>query len=156
MQIRAYREQDFAALLRLFWNTVHTVNRKDYTPAQLDAWAPAEPDERRWRDTLATHDTVVAEENGIIIGFGDMDDAGHFDRLYVHADFQGQGVATLIADTLEGRAAKQGIRRFTTEASITARPFFEGRGYRVLRQQKVYRQGQSLTNFRMEKKLEKN
>ena len=36
-------------------------------------------------------------------------------------------------------------------ASITARPFFEKRGYRVIKEQKVERQGVLLTNFVMEK-----
>ena len=36
-------------------------------------------------------------------------------------------------------------------ASITARPFFEQRGYRVVRQQQVERGGVLLTNFVMEK-----
>ena len=28
------------AVLDLFWETVHTINAQDYTPDQLDAWAP--------------------------------------------------------------------------------------------------------------------
>lgn len=39
----------------------------------------------------------------------------------------------------------------TTHASITARTFFEARGYRVVRQQQVERQSVALTNFVMEK-----
>lgn len=36
-----------------------------------------------------------------------------------------------------------------THASITARPFFEKRGYRVVKEQQVERQGVFLTNFEM-------
>ena len=39
----------------------------------------------------------------------------------------------------------------TTHASITARPFFEKRGYRVVKEQQVERHGVLLTNFVMEK-----
>ena len=38
-----------------------------------------------------------------------------------------------------------------THASITARPFFEKRGYQVLRAQQVERRGILLTNYIMEK-----
>lgn len=86
-------------------------------------------------------------ENGDIIGFGDMDESGYLDRLYVHKDFQGQGVASAICDELERFAA--GI--ITTHASITAKPFFQHRGYRVVRKQEVIRRGVALTNFVMEK-----
>ena len=80
-----------------------------------------------------------------IVGFGDMASDGYLDRLYVHADHQGQGIATALCDRLE--QAVQGP--ITTHASITARPFFEKRGYAVIKEQTVERQGVALTNFVM-------
>ena len=44
-----------------------------------------------------------------------------------------------------------GADRLTTHASITARPFFEHRGYRVLYAQTVERHGVTMQNFVMEK-----
>ncbi|MBS7337450.1 MAG: GNAT family N-acetyltransferase, partial [Thermoguttaceae bacterium] len=41
----------------------------------------------------------------------------------------------------------------TTCASITAKPFFEGRGFRVVKRQEVERQGIRLVNFVMVKRL---
>lgn len=46
-----------------------------------------------------------------------------------------------------------GLGRIFTEASITARPFFERQGFRVVREQTVSRQGVSMINFVMEKDL---
>ena len=43
-------------------------------------------------------------------------------------------------------------REIKTDASITARPFFEKRGYRVKKEQEVERCGILLRNFRMVKK----
>ena len=77
-----------------------------------------------------------------------MDETGYLDRLYVHRDFQGRGVATALCDALE---AQTPAPRYTTHASITARPFFESRGYRVTRAQQVERRGVWMTNFVMEK-----
>uniref|UniRef100_UPI0028AC98D4 GNAT family N-acetyltransferase n=1 Tax=Tissierella praeacuta TaxID=43131 RepID=UPI0028AC98D4 len=70
------------------------------------------------------------------------------DRLFVHKDYQGKGVATAICDRLEKAVQKKVI----THASITARPFFEKRGYKVIKEQQVERQGIVLANFIMEKK----
>ena len=39
MYLRKYQTTDCPQLTQLFFNTVHTVNSKDYTPEQLDAWA---------------------------------------------------------------------------------------------------------------------
>ncbi len=39
MEIRSYAPSDIREMAALFYDTVHTVNARDYTPAQLDAWA---------------------------------------------------------------------------------------------------------------------
>ena len=90
----------------------------------------------------------MAELDERIVGFGDMDDSGYLDRLYVHKDYQRRGVATSICDALEGAS---GVREFTTHASITAKPFFEKRGYLAEKSQQVIRRGVPLTNFVMRK-----
>lgn len=134
-------------MAELFYNTVHTVNAKDYTKEQLDVWATGRVDLGKWNQSFQEHDTVVAVEDERIIGFGDMNNTGYLDRLYVHKDYQNKGVATALCNKLE--QAVQG--KIITHASITARPFFEKRGYKVIKEQQVARQGIMLTNFIMEK-----
>ena len=152
MQFREYTPSDCAQLAELFYQTVHSVNAKDYTQEQLDAWATGEVDLQVRDASFRAHRTIVATENGEIIGFGDMDESGYLDRLYVHKDHQGQGIASAICDELECIAAEKTI---TTHASITAKPFFQHRGYRVVRKQEVIRRGVALTNFVMEKQPER-
>ena len=65
------------------------------------------------------------DDSGKIVGFEDMNGNGYLDRLYVHKDYQGQGVASAICDELERFAAGKTI---TTHASITAKPFFHHSG----------------------------
>ena len=38
MQLREYMTSDCDQLARLFFQTVHSVNEKDYTKEQLDVW----------------------------------------------------------------------------------------------------------------------
>ncbi|MEG0769057.1 MAG: GNAT family N-acetyltransferase [Ruthenibacterium sp.] len=151
MKLRRYNPEDCKALATLFFDTVHTVNAKDYTKPQLDAWATGAVDLAAWNQSFLRQDTVVAEENGVVIGFGDMGDSGYLDRLYVHKNYQNKGTATAIVDRLEQNAATAGITGFSTHASITAKPFFEQRGYRVVSENTVVRGGVKLTNFTMEK-----
>ncbi|MCI8608547.1 MAG: GNAT family N-acetyltransferase [Firmicutes bacterium] len=145
MEIRKYQQSDCRELTELFYNTVHTVNAKDYTKTQLDAWATGQVDLDKWNQSLQEHFSIVAVENEVIVGFGDIDSAGYLDRLFVRADYQGRGIATVICTQLE-QAFKGNI---TTYASITAKPFFEKRGYKVVEEQQVERQGIYLTNFVM-------
>lgn len=151
MELRSYRSTDQEQILTLFYETVHSVNLRDYSPAQADAWAPKNPDRERWERNLSGQDTLVVEQNGKIIGFANWDRADHFDCLYVHRDFQGMGVASLLANEIERRARHAGTHILRVEASITARPFFEKRGYAVTQEQQVERLGQKLKNYKMEK-----
>ncbi|APH17841.1 acetyltransferase domain protein [Clostridium botulinum] len=116
-------------------------------------WAPKEIDIDSWDKSFLQHYSIVAEESDVIIGFGDLDATGYLDRLYVHKDYQGIGVATTIASELENYAQENYINIVTTNASITAKPFFEKRGYEVIKGQFVERNGQFLKNFIMKKVL---
>jgi len=145
--LRRYCSGDGPALARLFYRTVHAVCRRDYTPAQLDAWATGEIDAEAWDRSFREHFTLVAEQDGIIVGFGDIDKTGYLDRLYIHKDYQHRGIATALCDRLETAFPAVTV---TTHASITAKGFFERRGYRVVREQQVERRGILLTNYVME------
>ena len=148
MFIRPYRSADCPVLAELFYETVHAVCAQDYPPEQLDAWAPGEVDLAAWDASFLAHRTLAAVEGETIVGFADMDGSGYLDRLYVHRDFQRRGVATALCDALEAASAAE---TFTTHASLMARPFFECRGWRVIREQTVFRRGVGLRNFVMEK-----
>lgn len=151
MKLREYQFKDCNLLTELFYNTVHTVNAKDYSKDQLDAWATGNIDINSWNNAFLEHTTLIAEIDGIIVGFGDMDNQGYLDRLYVHRDYQGRGIATVITNELERRLIACGVFCFSTHASITAKPFFEKRGYRVTCKNNVVCNNIALTNYTMEK-----
>lgn len=150
MNLRAYQQSDCESLAELFYHTVHIINAKDYTKEQLDVWAARQVDLEKWNQSLQEHYSIVAVENGVIAGFGDIDKTGYLDRLFVHADNQGKGIATAICEQLE-QVVKGNI---TTHASITAKPFFEKRGYKVVEEQQAERQGIYLTNFVMSRLIQ--
>ena len=79
MKIREYRTADCAKIADLFYDTVHTINAKDYTKSQLDVWATGKIDIVAWDRSFTEHDTLVAEKNDMIVGFGDMDHTGYLD-----------------------------------------------------------------------------
>lgn len=153
MHIRPFCSEDAIAIATLFHDTVRRVNCRDYSEEQIRAWAPDAVDPARWAGKLAGRFSIVAESDGVIVGFGDIEADGHLDHLYVHADHQGEGVGRRLAEALEAEAHRLGVGRIFTEASITARPFFERRGYRVVERQTVLCRGVALINFRMEKLL---
>ena len=136
MWVREYKPADCKRLTELFYNTVYSINAKDYAEEQLNVWAIGRVDLQEWNLSFLKHKTIVAIENDEIVGFGDIDDSGYLDRLFVHKDYQGMGVESAICNELEGSVKGKSI---ATHASITAKPFFQQRGYRVVKEQKVIR-----------------
>ena len=64
-------------------------------------WATGQADLEKWNQSLQEHYSIVAIDNKIIVGFGDIDKDGYLDRLFVHSNYQGKGVATAICNQLE-------------------------------------------------------
>jgi len=153
MRIRPFTDADLPALVSLFTETVHRINARDYDPAQLSVWAPRAHDWAGWRKRFAGLRTWVAELDGPIVGFASYDEKGYVDFLYVHHEFQGRGVATALMEEVESQLRGLGLSRAYADVSFTAKTFFAGRGYVVLRQQWFEKSGVTLTNFAREKML---
>ena len=134
--------------MNVFCESVHAIEETDYSSAQLDAWASGSVDLEEWNESFLGHFTVIAEVDGAIVGFGDIDEAGYLDRLFVHPNHQRQGIASAICDALEV-SVPEAVSTITVSASIPARSFFEHRGYTVVRRQEVRRNGEILVNYAM-------
>ena len=128
--LRPYRPDDAPALLALFRDTIRRVNSRDYSPAQIAAWASDDIDPGEWCGRFAGRFVVVAEDAGRPVGFAELEPDGHIDRVYVAADYQGQGIGRQLLAAVVAEARRVGLVRLFTEASITARPFFESPGVR--------------------------
>ncbi len=151
--VRIYRPADGPALLELFRDTIRRVNARDYGPEQIAAWASDEIDPAQWVARFDGRFVPVAECDGRIAGFADLEADGHLDRFYVSADHQRRGVGRMLLDAVLAEARRAELHRIFTEASITARPFFEHHGFVVLAEQTVALRGVELRNYRMERAL---
>ncbi len=120
----------------------------------MRAWAPDEIDPNTWAKRYDTRLAWIAEIDGNVAGFIELEARGHVDMMYVHPAHQRRGVATALLAELEDKAREEGAERLFTDASITARSFFERRGFVLIAPQTVALRGQPFVNFRMEKPLE--
>ena len=153
MDIIPYQPDDLREVYQLFYNTVHKVNVKDYTVEQLAIWAQKIPDWDKWQSRLTRAITFIGRINGDIAGFGSLVDHTYLDFLYVSFQFQGKDVATHIYSKLEAISRSNGVNFITTDASITARPFFEKMGFKVLHKQSVRKKNIVLVNYKMIKNI---
>ncbi len=149
--LRRYRPGDLDEMIALFSGSIRKVASRDYLPVQIEAWA--EVNRAAWERKSLERLIWVAVLNQKIVGFADLEADGHLDRLFVHAAHQRVGIASLLLNTVEETAIAQGLSRIFTESSLTARPFFEKRGFKMLARQEVALRGQTFINFRMQKWL---
>lgn len=151
MIIRTFHKEDLEQVLQLFYETVHTINAKDYNVLQLQAWAPDQLDRESWLKSLEKNISYVADYNGMIVGFGDYNEDHYVDRLFTHKDYQRKRIASYILQKLEQEAVNLGHRGIYREASITAKPFFESKGFICIKEQKKEHNGQIFINYVMKK-----
>lgn len=151
--VRPYAPADLEAIIAVFISAVRRVAVRDYTVEQVRAWPPDVIDRERWAARRENRETWVAVVDGVVAGFTDLGPDGHLDMMFVDADHQEIGVAHRLLAAVEARARRQGLKQIFTEASLTARPFFDRNGFVVLVGQDVPVGDQMLRNFRMEKQL---
>ena len=123
--IRIAQPADVLELKDLFQDTVLNINRRDYSKAEVEDWASCGDDPSKIEGMIKTHYFIVAvNRQSEIVGFSSITPQGYLHSMFIHKDFQGKGVATLLLNEIERYAVAAGITRITSEVSITARPFF--------------------------------
>ncbi len=153
MKIRKASVADIEQITRLYVNTITTVNIKHYTLKQVSVWAARANNKPGWIDKINNQYFLVSEIGTTISGFSSITHTGHIDLLFVHHNYQGQGIARKLIGELEQFATEQHITLLTTDASITARPVFERFGFGIVTEQTVSVDGVELTNYKMNKYL---
>jgi putative acetyltransferase len=151
--LRPFLRADTIALRDLFAQSIEELAADDYDEDQRIAWAAAAEDANAFADRLGAMTTLVVQVEGEYAGFASLKDNSVFDMLYVHPYFAGQGIGAALADAIERLAKGRGAKEITAEASDTAVPFFEARGYESVQRNMVPRDHLWLPNTTMKKRL---
>ncbi len=151
ISIRKYKESDAPALWAIFYHTIRNVNIRDYSKAQVEAWAPDEYDSEIWQRKMNFILPFVAEIEGEIVGYADLQENGLIDHFFCHYQYQGKGIGRSLMEHIINIGQLKGISRLRSEVSITALPFYEKFGFKVVKEQIVAVHGLKLCNFVMEK-----
>lgn len=149
VHIRPYRQDDAPALFEVFLSAIHLVARQHYTQEQLDAWAPRDLDPQRWRDKMRDIDPFVAERDGQVVGYADLQPDGYIDHFFVSGRHPRQGIGSRLMRHLLARAEARGIGVLTSDVSRTAQPLYERFGFAVVEQRFPVLRGVVVPNARM-------
>jgi ribosomal protein S18 acetylase RimI-like enzyme len=151
--VRRYAPGEEPDLWRLYHDTTHLVNGRDYTAEQCARWAPAEKDMDEWARRIGERNPFVAERDGVILGFAELEADGHIDCFYVHHAHQREGVGRALHDAVEAEARRLGLDHLRAEVSVTARAFFEAMGFEIVHRRENVVCGAVAPNFVMRKSL---
>ncbi|TFD85933.1 GNAT family N-acetyltransferase [Cryobacterium serini] len=152
--IRPYGQADAADTLATFLAAVTETAAADYSAEQIQAWArPEERDLPTWNASMQERNSYVATVDGALAGFTDVNAVGYIDMLFVAPRYQRRGVARQLIARVETHARTAQLIELTADVSVTARPFFERRGFTVDVEQHPVLGGVRLTNYKMTKKL---
>ena len=152
--VRPYQANDAEGTLAVFLDAVTVTAATDYSPEQVAAWsAPQERNLAEWNLARTGLGTVVAISDGELAGFSDVSADGYIHMMFVASRCGRRGVARDLLAAVERRAHRIGVSSLSTNASITARPFFERYGFVVVAEQHPITRGVRMRNFRMVKQL---
>ena len=153
VNIRPATPDDLPVITKLFRETIQHISSNHYSPVQVAFWKSSTEDLPKWKKRIEDLYFIVAEKGNQIVGFAYMKDGNYFDGLFVHHDHQGDGIATILANTIEQKVIDNGYDSVHSDVSITAKPFFEKRGYIVDEFQMKPFKGVTFESYIVSKKL---
>jgi putative acetyltransferase len=152
--LRPFLPADAPLLAEIFRESIEQLTQDDYDDDQREAWAASADDPQEFGARLAKALTLIASIEGEVVGFASLAGPDKLDMLYVTPDAAGQGVGSTLVDALERLAGARGAKAIAADASDTARPFFEKRGYVAQSRNTMLVNGEWLANTTMQKAVE--
>ena len=153
MEIRRFEIGDEGALFQVFLSSVREIASRDYTSAQIEAWAPRDIAPELWASRMRALQPFIVAIQGEIAGYADIQPSGYIDHFFVSGAYPRQGIGTLLMDRIHDEATLLGISELTADVSKTAEPFFLRHGFQVMERRFPIRRGVTLQNALMRKDL---
>ena len=154
LEIRQAKSSDIVEITRLFYETIQTINSRDYPQDEIDDWSSWHTDFDKWGERINEQYFIVAILENKLVGFGSLAADGYLDLMFVHKNFQGQGIASLLISELEKKAMEQNNQEIYSEVSKTAKTFFERQGFVVKKKQLKKSRDKYLEIYLMTKEME--
>jgi putative acetyltransferase len=152
--IRKARQEDKESIWRVHAKAIRETCASHYSQAVIRIWAERLQPEK-YAEAISSNEFFVAEENGRVVGFGELDQAGgEITGLYVSPDVGGRGVGWKLLCTLEERARAFGLETLHLTSSLNAVSFYERAGFKSLEKMtKTLSPGVERASVRMFKEL---
>jgi putative acetyltransferase len=146
VKIRRYKPGEERVLFDVYYSAIHLTASRDYTPEQIHAWAPKDLDMDVWESRIRGINPFVAELNGEVVGYADLQANGYIDHFFVSGTHSRRGIGSLLMEHILGEAKALGLPELTSDVSRTAQPLYEKFGFVVVEQRRPERRGVIIPN----------
>ncbi|AHL75425.1 GNAT family acetyltransferase [Stutzerimonas stutzeri] len=132
IEIRAADEEDAGGISEVIVAALRTTNAKDYSQAVIEqvetSFSPSAV-----AVLIGKRMVFVALEGNTVIGTASLD--GQVVRtVFVRPQSHGQGIGSLLMNTVEQTARRLGIETLSVPSSVTAELFYKRLGYSAVRE----------------------
>ena len=149
LKFRQANLNDLEEIQELFVETIKSTCQNDYNKQQINAWVNSVENKERWKSILANQYFLIAEIENKMVGYGSLENGNYLDLMYVHKDFLRKGITKMIFEKLKDKSIELGFDKLTSDVSKTARPFFETKGFKVIRENKNIIKDVEIINYHM-------
>ena len=123
----------------------------DYTAEQINAWAPANVDSVLRRDRIRGINPFVAEIEGKVVGYADVQPNGYIDHFFVHGQHPRRGIGKALMETIHLEARSSLIKVLSSDVGRTAQPFFIRCGFEIVEKRSPIVRGVEVPNAPLRK-----
>jgi len=132
IRVRAALAEDVPGIWRVHNDSIRELCGERYGPEEIAAWIAFRPPDAYLR-ALASRALFVAEWQGAIVGFGQLDPArAEIEACYVAPEAVGSGIGSALLARMEDEARRRGHRIIRLNATLNAEKFYARKGYRWL------------------------
>ncbi|EGV42593.1 GNAT family N-acetyltransferase [Bizionia argentinensis JUB59] len=147
VEIREAIIDDLPEITELFRNTILHINSKHYSEEQLNVWASGADNTKKWTARITKNYFIVAELDGIIVGFAYITQGYYLDGIYVHKDYKRQGIGAKLLRVIESQVIMAGFKEIKSDVYKTALPFFDDYYYDVEKKQLKHLKTETFDNY---------
>ena len=127
--IRRFQKKDAEEVSSLIWQTIFTVNIKDYSHDHLETIAAMYTPEKLAKNSQEKK-IFIAELAERIVGTATIHN-DYISCVFVLHNYIGKGIGKLLMETVENDARQRKERSVHLDSSTTAQTFYELLGYQI-------------------------
>ena len=153
MNLRRIVPKDQIDILRIYFNSINSIDNKYYTKKKKFAWCSQAWMNVNFRKTLLKGKGWIIEDNFRKKGFSIRYPKNKLSLFYCKGNSQKKGYGTKLLEKIEEDAVKENIFLLETEASLISYKLLIKKGWQISYKEEVVINNEDFIRYKMTKNL---